>query len=386
MDFGFSPGPPRDSHLADLRTMFSLRANTTLIAKSTVTSVRGFIQHLNGTGTITKPVGDLLLGTHANDEGQLSIPMFPGQSDWTKFETLEKTISDSTKSVAIPDPLIGFTAGDPTTHAVHLKGCNVGLAQPLLVKLKEALSGNVSVTAPKFFHGATSEPQGSFEYMGYQFALSRTELFLKPGTRTPDRPKALAEFDAKQFQLINNKVVPTADWDKLIPPNPNTEKREQVTSQLGQSFGKRTTIRTPRQYRVKPINFGPWTVSYPNAAAVPTSKTQQLQDLENSLQTDARFQSSHPYPQYEREGFANTSAFVAGYSWDCPKRGATLVCTGTRFLFVFVLAVTDPATVPATGIFADGNLIFNFYPASGSSLSAITTALQVTDPTYFATV
>ncbi len=385
MDFGFSPGPPRDSHLADLRMMFTLRANTKLIAGS-VTSVRGFIQHLSGTSAITKPVGDLLLGTHANDEGQLSIPMFPGQSDWTKFETLEKTISDTSKSIAIPDPLIGFKTGDPITHAVHLKGCNVGVAQPFLVKLKEALGGNVSLTAPKFFHGATTEPQGSFEYMGYQFALSRTELFLKPDKRTPDRPKALAEFDAKQFKLINNNVVPKADWDKLIPPNPNVEKREQVTSQLGQKFGKRTTVHTPRQYRVEPISFGPWTVPYPNAGAVPSSKTQQLQDLENHLQTDARFQSSHPYPQYEREGFADISAFVAGYNWDCRKRGASLVCTGKRFLFVFVIAVTDPATVPATGIFADGNLIFNFYPASGSGLNAIANALQVTDATYFATV
>jgi hypothetical protein len=385
MDFGFSPGPPRDSHLADLRTMFTLRANTKLIAGS-VTSVRGFIQHLNGTNAITKPVGDLLLGTHANDEGQLSIPMFPGQSEWTKFETLEKAISDTSKSIAIPDPLIGFTTGNSITHAVHLKGCNVGLAQPFLAKLKQALGGNVNVTAPKFFHGATTEPQGSFEYMGYQFALPRTELFLKPGTRTPDRPKALAEFDAKQFKLINNNVVPTADWDKLIPPNPNVEKREQVTSQLGQTFGKRTTIHTPRQYRVERIPFGPWTVPYPSPGAVPSSKTQQLQDLENHLQTDARFQSSHPYPQYEREGFADISAFVAGYNWNCRKSGASLVCNGTRFLFVFVIAVTDPATVPATGIFADGNLIFNFYPASGTGLTAITNVFQVTDPKWFATV
>jgi hypothetical protein len=359
-----------------------------------MTSVRQLIVHLDKTTSITKPIGDLLIGSHANEEGQISVPMFPGQSDWTTFETLEDTLSDTKKSIKIPDSLIGFTAGDQISHSVHLKGCNVGNAQPFLVKLQEALGGNVNVTGPKFFHGATSEPEGSFEFMGYEFTVARPELFLKPGpkpgTTVPDRNLALSEFDGKKFTLIDGTtIVPTADWDKLIPPNPNTQQFSQVVSKLGATFGRRTTIKTPRQYRVVKIKFGPWTVDFPDPASVPKDEPTQLQALSNDLEINdkhGRFLDSHPFPQWTREGFADLKAFIKGYKWKIvPKGKSSLNFTGTRFHFVVALAITDPATTPPNSIFADGTLIFNFYPAAGSGLTAITTAIQVTDPKFFAT-
>ena len=378
MDFGFSPGR---GHLADLRGMFAREANTTLIDKSGYTSVRQFIQHLNTTAAITKPIGDLLIGTHANEEGQLSIPMFPGQRDWTKFETLEKTLGDATKSIAIPDALIGFTVGDPITHAVHLKGCNVGNAQPFLTKLKEALGNHVKLTAPKFFHGATpGRKEGMFEYLGYEFTIRRDDLF-------PNRATALSEFDNAQFQLIDGTtIVPTADWNKFIPANPNRDTRTQFASNLGVTFGKRTTIRTPFEYRVKPIDFGPWTLSYPDAASVPTAESDQLLDLEIDLKKDPRFKDTHPFPQWKREGFVNVTSFVSGYKWRCVRRGTKLVCSGRRFLFIAALAITDPTTIPTKKPFWYGNLIFNFYPNSGSGFSPITNTIQVSDPKYFVTL
>src|SRR5262245_55964569 len=134
MDFGFSPGG--DEHILNLAGMFARRASTTPITARGVTVVRQLITHLDTTTSITKPIGDVLIGTHANDEGQLFISMFSGQSGPTLFETLETTLSDPKKSVKIPDPLIGFKPGNPITHAVHIKGCNIGNAQPFLLKLK----------------------------------------------------------------------------------------------------------------------------------------------------------------------------------------------------------------------------------------------------------
>jgi hypothetical protein len=379
MDFGFSPG--LDDHLRDLRGMFARQTNTTLIDKRGVTTVRQFITHLNTSATISKPIGDLLIGTHANDEGQLSILMLSGQRNWTIFETLETTLRDATRSIKIPDNLIGFTTGDPITHAVHLKGCNVGNAQPFLLKLKEAFGGNVNVTAPIFFHGATpGRQQGMFEYMGYEFVIRRPTPF-------PDRKAALSAFDGAQFPLIDGTTtVPTADWNTLIPANPNRTREEQVVSKLGVTLARRSTIHTPRKYRVVPITFGPWTVPFSDAASVPTDKSDQLLELEIHLKTDQRFQPTHPFPQWTREGFANLTAFVSGYTWDCRRRGASLVCFGHRLLYEVVLAITDPATTPATGSFWQGNLIFNFYPNTNSTLTPITSALTVTDRKFFATV
>lgn len=379
MDFGFAAG--NDAHINSLRGMFARRATTTLIAARGVTAVRPLITHLDTTASISKPIGDLLLGAHANDEGQLFMSVLPGQSGPTLFETLESTLSDPKKSIAIPDALIGFKTGGPITHAVHIKGCNIGNAQPFLLKVKEAFGGHLKVTAPKFFHGATPAPaEGVFEYMGYQFAIRRAKPF-------PSRATALSEFDAAQFQLIDGSTVPTADWKIVIPANPNVLRQEiQVPSKLGVSVGKRTTINTSRQYRATPITFGPWTITYPPGAPVPTKKPDQLLDLETSLGAHPLFQANHPFPQFTREGFANVVEFVSGYDWTCSPRGRTLVCIGSRRLYIVLLVVTDPATTPTNGFFGDGNLIFNFYPNAGSTLTAITNALKVTDPKFFATV
>src|SRR5262245_6331310 len=159
MDFGFAPDG--DDHVGNLRSMFERRATTTLINEKNapgVNTVRQFITHLDGNSKVTKPVGDLLIGAHANNEGQFFIPMFPGQKGHTKYETLEESLKDATKSIKIPDALIGFTTGSQVTHFVHIKGCNLGQAMPFVKKLKEALGGNVKLTVPKLFHGATPAP------------------------------------------------------------------------------------------------------------------------------------------------------------------------------------------------------------------------------------
>lgn len=378
MDFGF--GPSRDAYVASLRQLFSRRTNTTLINARGVNTVRQLIHHLDNSNGIARPIGDTLLGAHANDAGQLFLPAFPGQRGPMLFETLEDTLSNASQSIMIPDALIGFTAATGVTHAVHIKGCNIGNALPFLTKLKESLGGHVNVTAPKFFHGVTATPQGTFEYLEYQFAIRRAKPF-------PSRAVALAEFDAEQFTLIDGStIVPKADWKTIIPRDPNKTDKKQVNSKLGSKVGSRTTIRTPRQYRAVRIPFGPWTITYPSASAIPTGQSARLAELETTLKSDPRFQDTHPFPQFIREGFPDMTEYISGYTWKCVARGRTLVCTGERWLYVVALAITDPATTPANGFFGDGNLIFNFYPAAGSTLAHRTNALQVTDATYFATV
>jgi hypothetical protein len=377
VDFGFAPGG--DGYFQSMQAMFGRRSSTSLIAKQGVTAIRQFIGHLDATTSITKPVGDLLVGSHANEEGQLFIHSFAGQQGPTLFETLEETLSDTTKSIAIPDTLIGHNAGDPITHAFHIKGCNIGKAEPFLLKLKESLGQNVQVTAPLFFHGLTSvSTHGVFEYLGYEFLLRRRDPF-------PDRRTALTVFDAEQFKLIDGSVVPTADWNPLVPPNPNVTRKQSVPATLGVSLINRTTIPTPRQYRAIEIPFV-WRVTFPDVASVPTNEADQRQVLRSTLLADSRLQDAHPYPQWRREGFGSFDEFFAGYRWRCQQRGRTLICTGKRFLYVVMVAITDPARTPPSGFFGNGPLLFNLYPAPGSGLASMTTALQVTDATFFATV
>lgn len=379
MDFGFAPDG--DVIIANMRSMFERRANTRLINARGVNTVRQFITHLETNNGITKPVGDLLLGGHANNEGEFKLPMFPGHGGWTNYETLEDSLKNTTKSIKV-DTVIGFKAGDPITHSVHIKGCNLGQALPFVTKLKEALGGNVKLTVPKLFHGTTPWPaEGVIEYIGYQFSMTRTQIFAS-------RKAAIAEWDNAGFTLIDGNPVTTADWEALIPKDPNTSVWNHVDSKLGTALGKRTTIRTPRQHRVLPITFGPWTVPFPTAKDVPADKSDQLMELEKHLKTKPLFKDTHPYPRFKREGFDRVIEFVSGYDWDCrkDKDGPNLKCSGRRLLYMVVVAITDPKTVPQGKLIGDGHLIFNFYPNAKSKLPASTSAIQVTDKKFFVTV
>src|SRR4051812_8550154 len=114
MDWGFAPGGTRDPTDDDhgqqerVRRMFKNRDNTDLIDKpggkkksTPIGTVRGFIQHLASNNKIAKPIGSALIGTHADDEGHLFIPMFPRQKRPTDFEILQSTIDTASRSIKL---------------------------------------------------------------------------------------------------------------------------------------------------------------------------------------------------------------------------------------------------------------------------------------------
>ncbi len=368
MDFGFAPA--NDTHINNVRGVFQRRAGTTVVHSRRISTVRGFIDHLNTSGSVTRPVGNLLVGAHANSEGWIFIPMFAGQRGATNYETLEDTLATASHSVAIPDPLIGYTSGDPVTHFVHFKGCNIGKARPFVEKFREALGDHVNVTAPLHFHGVTpARGQGMFEYMAYEFIIRRKDPF-------PDSAAAIAEFDAAGFKFIDGSDVPAANWGTWIPRRIDRTKQDQIPLPLGVTLGRRRTILTPRQFRLERTPFT-WTITYPNAGSVPSSTSDRMLALENSLQADPKYDSAHPFPVYERLGYASFSDFFAGYNWVCARDGRRLVCTGRRNEYTVVVAITDVAS---------GNLIFNFYPNSGSPLAPIMTGFTESNTDFFETV
>jgi hypothetical protein len=310
--------------------------------------------------------------------------MFPGQNGPTRYETLEDTLTDASHSIKIPDALIGFVPGNAVMRGVHFKGCNIGQLQPYLLKFKEALGGNVKVTAPLFFHGITPAPsQGMYEYFGYEFIVRRKTAFA-------DRKSAITEFGAKGFRLVNGSPVPSFEWPALIPNNIRTTNGRQIRTNLGVTIGQRTTLNTPRQFRVDTTPFV-WPVGpFQNAAAVPRDPALQQQALRQSIENDPRFADTHPLPGYKRMGYDSFADFFAGYDWRCVPRGTFLHCTGHRFEYTVITAITDPATGvpnptndPDKGPLTTGNLTFNFYPNAGSPLPARTTTIPHNDPRFF---
>jgi hypothetical protein len=363
MDYGFAPGSTAQDKRA--RNLFARRANTKLVAPKSLATVRGFAQHLLTSGTVTRPIDDALIAAHANSEGWIFIPLFPKQKGGTNFETLEKTIADATKSIAIDDTVIGFTTGDPIMHSVHFKGCNIGKAEPFLTKFREALGGNVMVTAPKHFHGIYEHTAfGTFEYMAYEFQVRDKAYF-------PTRAGILTAFDGVGFTYIDGTTVPTGNWDTWVPKKKVSKSvKTPVSAKLGVTIGKRKTIEIEREYRVTTLKFW-WSIKF-SGGPPPSSSTARQTAFEDSVGNDAAFQSTHDYPMYQRLGYDDLTEFFAGYTWKHDVKKSTLFTTGTRVEYTIVLPITDAA----------GNLVFNFHPLSTTPYTAIDN-LNETDSDFF---
>ena len=309
-----------------------------------------------------------MIAAHANSEGWIFIAMHGAQKGPTNYETLEDTIATASHSIAIDDSVIGYTAGDPITHSVHFKGCNIGKAQPFLEKFREGLGDHVMVTAPLHFHGIWEQKAyGSWEYMAYEFVLRRKSDFAK-------RADLITAFDAEGFTYIDGSAVPTADWGKWVPKKINKTVKTSVTGKLGVTIGKRKTIDAEQQFRVNRSPFT-WTLTYPNAGSVPTTKAARQTAFETAVNADPTFDPGHAYPQYVRLGYTSVADFIAGYTWTHTQVKNKLFTKGTRVEYTILAPIVDMTT---------GNLVFNFHPSS-AAYTAIS-QLAETDGLYFAQV
>lgn len=372
MDYAFAPGSTLQGGLS--RRLFRRRIQTTLINRAQNRStVRQFTNHVSTHGSIVRPIGDLLIGAHATDDGSfLFIPMFPGQRGPTDFETLKKTISNSVHAIAIPDATIGHTSGDPITHSFHIKGCNIGKARPFLVKLKEALGDHVNVTAPKHFHYIFwISNYGVWEAMEYEFQIVRPSPF-------PTRAAAVSTFQNEpNFTRIDGSGIPDADWESWVPSSITSTSNVVENINLGVSIGSRTTIPVERGFSYRPpspkSNYV-YSIAYPNSPSVPSGNAARLAALQTELIADPIFDSTHEFPDNKRWGYDSIAEFINGYDWLFRKHGRKLRCIGRRHSYTLIVPIVDPAS---------GNLIFNFHPNTGSSHAAITSGLSETDARFF---
>jgi hypothetical protein len=365
MDYGFAPG--RTAQDERVRNLF-VRRKTKLVASKSMATVQDFANHLLTSGTVSCPIDDALIGAHASSEGWIKIAMFPGQKGATKYETLEETLATASKSIAINDKVIGYSAGNPITHNVHFKGCNIGKAPKFLTKFKEALGGHVTVTAPKHFHGIFElDEYGTFEYMGYEFSVQRKSPFAT-------RAALLTALDAAAFKFIDASAVPTANWAKWVPKKIGKTIKWDVTRKLGMAIGKVKTISPKFEFRVTTIPFK-WEIGYKGGPAPSTTSARQAA-FESSVGSDSAFLSTHAYPWYERTGFATIGDFFAGHTWTHTVKKNTLFTVGSRVEYTVVLPITDMMT---------GNLMFNFYPLPTKPYTAVIN-LNETDRDYFESV
>ncbi len=380
MDYGFSPGTT--SQDGRVRRLFQRRATLTLVHKKKLRHVAAFINHLNTTATIPKPVGDLWLGSHGNEEGWLQIDLDGAKPLNTTYEVL--VAADASGSVDLPLALRQQADGTQVAVTVHLRACRIGHAEPFMQKLKACFDGASAVTAPRHLHMIRELPSyGSFEFLGYGFKVFRKDKYKK-------RADLVAAFKAVGLKFIDGSAVPDASWDKWIPRNIDVKKvMPSYRPNLGQQIGKLSRLPAWREYRHR-VRRCPFTLT--GLAAKPPDNAASMNVLRGFVLNDARFQAGYAYPVYERFGYSSANDFLNGWKWSfswitvkdpvTKKKEKALFCAGTRHDYEVVIPITDPTS---DNDLAKQTLYFNYYPAGGVP-HAQTTTLHENDARLFKTV
>lgn len=385
-NYGFAPLVGTQDGL--LRRLFGLMPSTKVIHRpSSLRATRQFIEFLtaNGPPDVEKPIDNVLLGSHAVTKALMYLPMYPGQSHKTDYETLVETLADSTKSVVFPPGLFKSTPESP--GFIHFRGCNIGRFPTFLRKLKQAFGNAHEVSAPKHFHGiSTNAAVGVWEYMAYEFRVNAKTPFRKPHPtdpkRTvPDREALIAAFLAKNYELIgpppgaSDGRVTEAMYRDWIPSNITRSASSSRVWQLGTTIAKMSTLKIPIDFKVE-------TGTYDHVADIdpfPDPSDREAAFKEN-LKADDVMQPDYggaglEFPMYVRTDHADADEFVDGYEWTLthPKNTTLLKGAGRRTEYTLRVPIVDPAT---------DQLRFNFYPAPGVGVGPIIQLVE-NDSTYF---
>ena len=397
MDFGMTAAVGGYFALMEERLRHDVPAINLRTAPS---SVAVFLNDLFGDSSVTKPVGDLYIGTHAGSDGFLFLRLFRGQvdvlgnpTDVTDYEVLTQAVNSPSRPARIQDSLVDFhratpPAPDPApTHSVHIKGCNIGRDRfnptatpraPFLVRLKEAFGGNVNVTAPKHFHGLIPETthNGTFEFMEQELIVRTKAVPARGGFGGfANRDDLIDAYKAATLHYHDGTAIPDADWQTLVPRRMVDNRAIRTTIPLGRTVERLTSLPINKQFRIE-LERVEWTITQ---SSLPTDRSQRLTLLTTSITADPRFATTHAWPLYERRGFRDVASYMDGHHWSFSVNGDTMTCIGRRFDYTVVLPIVDRTVTPP----ASRPLIFNFYPGTGSTEPAILTGFVESDNTYF---
>jgi hypothetical protein len=366
MDYAFAPLPDNGNNLfyTIYRRMFPHRPATTLINQAGLTRVKEFLDHVANEPGLDRPVGSFLIASHGNDGGFIQVEIdtvshidadgnpIPG----TTYEVLSN--ADNNDTVDIPNALLEpRPAGAPPVAVFHIRGCNVGAAEPFLEEFKAALGGAVEVSAPRLVDNNQEMGRGAFEYLGYHFRIIQRDAFA-------GRNQLITAFRNAALTFIDGSPVPDASWPAWIPRD--IGQGERVTrpfAVFGQQVEDQGRIRLPVRFRHNFPRFtGTYSYTVGGVDANPGNAAARLQLLRDSLDINPLFQAAHAFPEYERRGYGSVQEFVDGYRWVFNWNRPELVCRGTRHVYTVSPPVTN-----------GGNLLFNYYPDDNNAANVVTT-------------
>jgi hypothetical protein len=348
MDQAFAPGSsPQDRRL---RLMFTARTNTTLQKPTGATSIEDFFNFLKNSSLTAD---DLVVGSHASDEGFLLIALDASHATLpVSYEDVDAV--DTSGTIHIPAAVKG-----PDT-SFHFKGCAIGSddSLPFLNLLKSALDNPTQVTAPKFFHGLSEfRGTGVFEFMGHNYRVLDKDGFAKrddlvdafinavpPLTRLDGT--AVPDADIKQWV---RKGLPLKPAKTAKRPIPFPVKIVPKTGGIDAIDDPAAECRSRREQYTYQLDTG---------SAPPAGLTARIAAMRPFLEAEPDQQSTHAYPIYQRLHYPSFDDFFDNQVWTITLKGTVQYWVGTHFVYTLVIPVVKPGTTD--------ELIFNFYPASGA--------------------
>jgi hypothetical protein len=365
MDFAFVPGIG-DPDLEGLQQFLSKLPHTLVTLTPQPTTLSLYLATLNNVilATNVGPAGNLLIGTHGDEEGQLYLALDPNTQSPATYEKLK-----SSTTIAIPPAV-------KDSHTwVRLQTCLLGRddCHQLLVVLKTALGNPTMVTAPRHIHAeALNLYSGSWEFMMYQFQVQGADL---GRTALTSRAAVLAQLAdvSNGFELVGSQNVPPAMWDNWVPkagqlnlaPAKSAQVIVPVYVEAPNFLYNAVPISVPLEIRwvarLQPLPLEPLDCDYIPADADTRQTT--LFDLLNDKTKHPEYQDTYLYPIYKRHNYKSLEDFTKGWNWQVKDHPGTtkkysLQYVGTRYQYRLEIPITKPGT---------NDLIYNYYPDSGDA-------------------
>jgi hypothetical protein len=350
------------------------KRNTITKAVTTRSSFDDILEAVVEGKEIATPINDILIVSHARGEGMLFFKLNAGDKDKVIYLdelcpfTHSKTRTQITKR-EVED--------HKETH-IHIRGCNIGKEIKYLQFIKKIFGTNVTVTAPKHidFFGYFSDPANSidikYEYMKYCFTVYQKK-------KVKDRNALVQLFDNKSLSDIHGKAFTTTQWKSWIPSSIHTASAKPTyTCNNPVNASMRSYIKREYRYRYKKVFT--FTIRYQKGVSPPSSKSDRISVLKQSLKSHKNMQAQYPskqcpFPEYMRHGYTSVDDMVDNLywtiSWSSSKR--ILIYLGRRREYQVRIPITD----------ANNNLMLNAVPSTGNRQYTHNNILE-TDTRFFA--
>jgi hypothetical protein len=336
----------RDQWFKSMADIVSLRGDN--IRLDAATSFTGFVKALNADRKVTNPVRNLFVVSHASDEGYLFTALDAVDVKSISFEDLEKVGSglQIKPEALMPRPK---DQGSGTRPFLHIRGCEIGRAAPYMIKLKAALGGNLTITAPLFYHVVDSiaSPPGRIEYFLYHFTVAAAAPYRK-------RADLVEAFKNKPaFTDLDGKSIPAANWDDWVPASGLTQPSHIVFSlAVSPVDNRKTKVKGYFKYRLRPFLKD----SLAHFPASLRSEAKRVEWLIDQVRKWPIMSPTHPFPAYVRYGYKSFDDFAAGWKWRVEPTGDQFKINVFRHEYDVLPPVVETST---------RKLLLNFFSARG---------------------